>query len=201
MTATCTEFASTVLDSRTAPMTVQRLAVKPGDVLHTMGVRFLVLNARFSDNPPYGTRQMLTVAALSHADTMGVLRPWNMGLSVDAARTENVTVEAPEPDARRWWVAVTLDDRDRFDGANGYREGADCERCADKPLDPARRNCVPCVAAQAHAWNEVGYWEDSRHRLEAPRTYYVLPVLADTWEDARTQVRDVCERLRTVGHL
>ncbi|MFF4276209.1 hypothetical protein [Streptomyces sp. NPDC001536] len=198
---TCTEFTSTVLDSRTAPMTIQRLAVKPGDVLHDMGVRFLVLNARFSDNPPHGTRQVLTVAALSHTDAMGVLVPWTMSLSVDAARGRDATVEAPEPDTRRWWVAATLDDRGRLDGANGHQEGADCERCADRPLDPARRNYVPCKAAQAHAWNEVGYWEDSRHRLEAPRTYYVLPVIADTWEDARMQARDLCERLRTVGHL
>ncbi|MER7497089.1 hypothetical protein ABT033_31390 [Streptomyces pharetrae] len=198
---TCTEFTSTVLDSRTAPMTVQRLAVKPGDVFHSMGVRFLVLNARFSDNPPYGTRQMLTVAALSHTDTLGVLVPWTMGLSVDVARRQDVTVEAPEPDARRWWVAATLDKLGRLDGANGYRESADCERCADKPLDPAQRKYVPCRAAQAHAWSQVGYWEDSRHRLAAPRAHYVLPVLADTWEDARAQAHDLCERLRTIGHL
>lgn len=43
------------------------------------------------------------------------------------------------------------------------------------------------MAAQGHAWNEVGQWQNARHRLEAPRTYYVLPVLADTWEDARAQ--------------
>lgn len=201
MTADCTEFASTVLDSRTAPTTVQRLAVKPGDVFHTMGVRFLVLNARIRDNRDCGARQVLTVAALSHTDTMGVLMPWHMGLSVDAARTQDATVETPAPDTRRWWIAATLDNQGRLDGANGYREGADCQRCAETPLDPAHRNHVPCTAAQAHAWNEVGQWEDSRHRLEAPRTYYVLPVLANTWEDARQQAHDLCERLRTIGHL
>lgn len=201
MTATCTDFTSTVLASRTAPMTVQRLAVKPGDVFHNGGARYLVLNARYGDAPHCGLRQSLTVAALSHADARGILKPYTMGLSVDFARTQDATVEAPEPDARRWWVAAILDDRGRFDGANGYQESADCERCADTPLDPARRNYVTCKGAQAHAWNQVGYWEDSRHRLEAPRTYYVLPVLADTWEGARAQAHDLCERLRTVGHL
>ncbi|MFG3132926.1 hypothetical protein ACGFZU_35160 [Streptomyces tendae] len=199
--ATCTEFTSTVLDSRTAPMTVSRLAVMPGDVFHDGGVRYLVLNTRYPDVPHCGLRQSLTVAALSHADTRGILKPWTMGLSVDYARTKDATVEAPEPDARRWWVATVLDDRDRFDGANGYRESDDCERCADAPLDPARRNYVTCKSARAHAWNQVGEWQDARHRLEAPRDYYVLPVIADTWEDAREQVRALCERLRTVGHL
>ncbi|GHH25598.1 hypothetical protein [Streptomyces rubradiris] len=201
MSTICPEFTSTVLAARTAPMTVQRLAVKPGDVVHDGGARYLVLNVRYADAPHCGLRQCLTVAALSHADAQGILKPWTMGLAVDYARTRDAIVEAPEPDARRWWVAAVLDDRGRFEGANGYQESADCERCADKPLDPARRNYAPCKAAQSHAWNQVGAWEDSRHRLEAPRTYYVLPVLADTWEDARTQVRELCERLRTIGHL
>jgi hypothetical protein len=198
---TCTDFTSTVLDSRSAPMTVQRLAVMPGDVFHDGGVRYLVLNARYPDVPSYGMRQSLTVAALSHADTRGILAPWTMGLSVDFARNQDATVEAPEPDARRWWLAVTLDDHHRFDGASGYQESADCSRCADPHPDPEFRNYVPCKSARAHAWNQVGEWVGARHRLEAPRTYYVLPVIADTWDDARSQARDLCERLRTVGHL
>lgn len=28
--------------------------------------------------------------------------------SVNLARTKDATVEAPEPDARRWWIAATL---------------------------------------------------------------------------------------------
>ncbi|MFG3016196.1 hypothetical protein ACGFZB_38300 [Streptomyces cinerochromogenes] len=182
-------------------MTVQRLAVKPGDVLHSMGVRFLVLNARIRDDRVCDTRQILTVAALSHTDTVGVLVPWSMGLSVSLARTQDATVEAPEPDARRWWIAAALDNAGRWDGANGYREGTDCQHCAEKHPGPAHRTYVPCIGAQAHAWDEVGRWEAARHRDGASCGYYVLPVLADTWEDARAQAHDLCERLRTVGHL
>ncbi|MFI8265350.1 hypothetical protein [Streptomyces sp. NPDC085665] len=196
----CTEFTSTVLDSRTAPTTVQRLAVMPGDVFHDGGARYLVLNVRYGDSP-FGTRQMLTVAALSHQDTRGILKPYEMGLTVGFARHESAVVEAPEPDVRRWWIAVTLDDRHRFLGANGYQESGDCSTCADTHVDPARRNYVPCKAARAHAWNVTGQWQDSRHRLEAPRFYYVLPVIADTWEDARSEAHAICERLRIDGHL
>ncbi|MYX26829.1 hypothetical protein GTY75_09130 [Streptomyces sp. SID8381] len=198
---TCTEFATTVLDFRTGPMTVQRLAVMPGDVFHDGGARYLVLNAWYPSNPPFGIRQMLTVAALSHADTRGILGTLTMGLNVDFARTQDATVEAPEPHPRRWWVAAAVDDTGRFDGANGFRETGECARCAEQPLDPAAHHYVRCMNARMHAWNQVGNWQDSRHRLDPPRAYYVLPLLADTWEDARAQARDLCERLRTVGHL
>ncbi|MEW1657886.1 hypothetical protein [Streptomyces sp. NPDC093707] len=197
----CTAFTTTLLDSRTAPATVKRTDVRPGDVLHSMGARFLVLDAWASENPPFGPRQTLYVAALSHADTIGILTPWSMSLSADLARHEDVTVEAPAPDARRWWIAASLDDRRRFLSANGWRETGDCSACAPTPLDPARRAYVPCPVAREHAWNQIGFWKESRHRLEAPRSYFVLPVLADTWEDARAEARSICERLRTVGHL
>ncbi|WP_329317212.1 hypothetical protein OG723_44430 (plasmid) [Streptomyces sp. NBC_01278] len=197
---TCTDFAHTLTANHGAPTPTTQLAVNPGDVLHYMGARLLVLNSRIRGYQ-HGERQSMTVVALTHADTLGIGKPWEIALTVTLAGHHGVTVEQPAPDPRRWWLAVTLDDRHRFVGANGYQESADCSTCADTPLDPASRNYVPCKAARAHAWNTTGQWEESRHRLEAPRSYYVLPVIADTWEDARTEARDICERLRTDGHL
>ncbi|WP_167163088.1 hypothetical protein [Streptomyces sp. MBT27] len=197
MPATPTTPVSPLLTDMSGALTQMRLAVRPGDVLHAYGARLLVLNTRFGTTE-YGERQELSVVAVSHEDARATwFHAWSMGLDVEYARRESATAESPQPSTRRWWLAVSLDDKRRFSGANGFRDGSDCTICAPRPLDPARREYEPCRNAHAHAWNQIGDLD----RIAPGRRHYVLGPIAETWEQAREIAAETCERIRTVGHL
>ncbi|MET9778620.1 hypothetical protein ABZ023_30950 [Streptomyces sp. NPDC006367] len=195
---TCTEFdATALLDDMSGALSTPRIAVKPGMVLHADGARRLVLNAWYSGDD-HNERQNLMVVALSHDDAMGILKPWNSSLTVPLAQHQSVKAEYPQPSNRRWWLAVSLDDQDRYRGANGFRDGHPCDMCAPRATDPYFQTTVPCRKAHAHAWNQIGNWEDNS-RIHGK--HYVLGVLADDVDQARETARGICERIRTVGHL
>uniref|UniRef100_UPI003F497BEB hypothetical protein n=1 Tax=Streptomyces sp. CA-136453 TaxID=3240050 RepID=UPI003F497BEB len=197
MTAMPTSPCSALFDDMSGALTQNRLTVQPGQILHAYGVRLLVLSAGFGTTP-FGERQELSVVAVSHDDARATyFRAWNMGLGVEYARREFVKIEIPQPNKRRWWMAVSLDGKGHFEGANGHQEGAPCTVCADSPLDPSRPNYEPCRYALRHAWNTVNDWD----RVAPGRRHYVLSAAADTWEQARAVAAETCERIRTVGHL
>lgn len=195
---TCTDFdATTLLNDMSGALSTTRIAVKPGMVLHEDGVRRLVLNTWYSgsDNDE---RQNLTMVALSHDDAMGTQEPWNSSLAVHLAQHQSVKAKSPQPSNRRWWLAVSLDDQGRYRGANGFCDGHPCEMCAPRATDPYYQTTESCRKAHAHAWNQVGNWEDNS-RIHGK--HYILGVLADDVDEARDTARGICERIRTVGHL
>ncbi|MGW3932908.1 hypothetical protein ACWECC_33165 [Streptomyces microflavus] len=188
---------SPLLDDMSGALTFGRLAVQPGMVLHEGGARLLVLNSRIAAGE-YGQRQELLIAAVTEGDARATwFHAWSMGLSVDFARSKTATAQAPQPSNRRWWLAVSLDGRDRYTGANGYRDGSPCTICAPRPLDPSRPNYEPCRNAHTHAWNVVGNWD----RMAPGTSHYVLGPTAETLDQAREIAADTCERIRTLGHL
>ncbi|MGW2421493.1 hypothetical protein ACWC0C_19965 [Streptomyces sp. NPDC001709] len=193
---TCTDFAAApLLDDMSGVLSTSRIAAVPGMVLHEDGVRRLVLNTWYSDN---GERQNLLVVALSHYDAMGILKPWNSAMNVDWAQRRTIKAQSPQPSDRRWWLAVTLDEQRRYKGAKAFRDGHPCEMCSERATDPNLQTRNPCRRAHAHAWNQVGFWED-QSRIHG--VHYVLGVLADDIDQARETARGICERIATVGHL
>lgn len=195
---TCTAFnAAPLTDDMSGALEWTRITVTPGMVLHEDGVRRLVLNTWYSTGQ-FGEVQNLQVVALSHDDSMGILKPWNSARSVTEAQRATVKAECPQPNRRRWWLAVSLDDQGRYQGANGFRESHPCEMCAPSAIDPDLQTREPCRTPRAHAWNQVGHWDDY-HR--SPGRNVVLAPIADTLDQAREIAREICERIRTVGHL
>ncbi|QDN54055.1 hypothetical protein [Streptomyces sp. S1D4-20] len=193
---TCTDFtAAPLLNDMSGALATRRIAAVPGMVLHEDGVRRLVLNTWYSDN---GEVQNLLVVALSHYDAMGILKPWNRSMAVDWAQRCTITAESPQPSNRRWWLAVTLDDQGRYKNSNAFCDGHPCEMCAERATDPNLQTRKPCRRAHAHAWNQVGSWED-QSRIHG--VHYVLGVLADNLAQARKTARGICERIATGGHL
>ncbi|MFD0352962.1 hypothetical protein ACFVHW_04320 [Streptomyces sp. NPDC127110] len=99
----------------------------------------------------------------------------------------------------RYFIAASLDDTGAFRGGNGFwRLGDPCTRCAERPLDPADVRREPCLNPRGHAWSQVRTWRsngvpESSVRVLAPR--------AASPEEARARAVEMCERLRTVGHL
>ncbi|MFF4283025.1 hypothetical protein ACFY0Z_30110 [Streptomyces kronopolitis] len=196
--ATCTNFTTSLLDDMSGALTWGRLSVWPGMVIHDFDARSLVLNSRIAMGE-HGAYQVLQVARLSHQDARGIVNPLDLSRSVAQAHREEITAEAPQPSTRRWWLAVALDARGRYAGANGFRDGAPCTTCADRPTDPARPNFERCRNAHSHAWNQVGHWEDTVP--DRIGRHYVLGPIAETLTEAREVAAETCERLATFGHL
>ncbi|MFD4933474.1 hypothetical protein [Streptomyces virginiae] len=99
----------------------------------------------------------------------------------------------------RYFIAVSLDDTGAFRGGNGYwRLGDPCSLCADRPLDPADRSWAPCHNPRGHAHAQLDMWRAGRLPESGMR---VLAPLAPTADAARARAIEMCERIRTVGHL
>ncbi|KIF05173.1 hypothetical protein PL81_14685 [Streptomyces sp. RSD-27] len=99
----------------------------------------------------------------------------------------------------RYFIAVSLDETGAFRGGNGFwRLGDPCTICADRPLDPADRRWEPCRNPRGHAHAQLDMWRASRLPESGMR---VLAPFAPTVDSARARAIEMCERIRTVGHL
>ncbi|MEE1736481.1 hypothetical protein PUR49_08205 [Streptomyces sp. BE147] len=192
----CTAFdATALLGDMSGALSTRAIAVAPGTVLHEDGVRRLVLNTWYSD---HGELHNLTVVALSHDDTRGIHKPQTISQPADWAQRLRIEAQSPQPSNRRWWLAIGLDDEGRYRGANGFCDGQPCEMCSPRSYDPDLQTREPCRRAHAHAWNQVGFWEDQSRNYGV---HYILGVTANGLGQARKAALRICERIRTTGHL
>ncbi|RSS95093.1 hypothetical protein EF903_05485 [Streptomyces sp. WAC05292] len=99
----------------------------------------------------------------------------------------------------RYFIAVSLNEDGSFRGGNGFwRLGDPCTRCADRPLDPSDVRRELCRNPRGHAWAQMDMWRSSGLPESGMR---VLAPRATSYEEARARAIDMCEQIRTVGHL